>query len=112
MSKQRALIQDLDSLPYPAWDLFPLEEVYFPNSEVLYSEEGMLASRRLDINASYGCSLICRFCYHLGISGSFNCAGCSLHVIFQRTNNSQPENLVIYPAASRSQRPTQRRASI
>ena len=23
----------------------------------------------LDINASYGCSLICRYCYHLGISG-------------------------------------------
>lgn len=69
ISPQRSLIHDLDSLPYPAWDLFPLEEVYFKNSEVLYSEEGMLASRRLDINASYGCSLICRFCYHLGIGG-------------------------------------------
>ncbi|MBH30565.1 MAG: B12-binding domain-containing radical SAM protein [Candidatus Marinimicrobia bacterium] len=65
----RELIEDLDSLPYPAWDLFPLEEIYFPNSQVLYSEEGMLAKRRLDINASYGCSLICRYCYHLGISG-------------------------------------------
>lgn len=69
VSAQRPLIEDLDVLPYPAWDLFPLEEVYFPNSEVLYSEEGMLASRRLDINASYGCSLICRYCYHLGIAG-------------------------------------------
>ncbi len=69
MASQRALIHDLDRLPYPAWDLFPLEEVYFPNSEMLFSEEGMLASRRLDINASYGCSLICRFCYHLGIAG-------------------------------------------
>jgi radical SAM superfamily enzyme YgiQ (UPF0313 family) len=69
MAPQRELLQDLDSLPYPAWDLFPLEEVYFPNSQVLFSEEGMLASRRLDINASYGCSLICRFCYHLGIAG-------------------------------------------
>ncbi len=68
-AKPRALIEDLDSLPYPAWDLFPLEEVYFPNSQVLYSEEGMLATRRLDINASYGCSLICRYCYHLGIAG-------------------------------------------
>ena len=29
----------------------------------------MLARRRLDINASYGCSLICRYCYHLGIAG-------------------------------------------
>jgi anaerobic magnesium-protoporphyrin IX monomethyl ester cyclase len=69
LSPARDLIDDLDSLPYPAWDLFPLEEVYFPNSQVLFSTEGMLASRRLDINASYGCSLICRFCYHLGISG-------------------------------------------
>lgn len=68
-SAQRELIKDLDSLPYPAWDLFPLEEVYFPNSQVLYSEEGMLATRRLDINASYGCSMICRYCYHLGIAG-------------------------------------------
>ncbi len=69
MSPQRQLLDDLDSLPYPAWDMFPLEEVYFKNSQVLFSEEGMLASRRLDINASYGCSLICRFCYHLGIAG-------------------------------------------
>lgn len=69
MSEQRGLLHDLDSLPYPAWDLFPLEEIYFPNSQALYSEEGMLSRRRLDINASYGCSLICRFCYHLGIAG-------------------------------------------
>ena len=65
----RGLLMDLDTLPYPAWDLFPLEEVYFPNSMALFSEEGMLASRRLDINASYGCSMICRYCYHLGIAG-------------------------------------------
>lgn len=69
LAKQRALLQELDSLPYPAWDLFPLEEVYFPNSQVLFSEEGMLARRRLDVNTSYGCSLICRYCYHLGIAG-------------------------------------------
>jgi len=69
IAKQRVLLKDLDSLPYPAWDLFPLDEVYFPNSQVLFSEEGMLAKRRLDINASYGCSLICRYCYHLGIAG-------------------------------------------
>ena len=69
LAGQRPLIHDLDQLPYPAWDLFPLEQVYFPNSQVLFSEEGMLASRRLDVNASYGCSLICRYCYHLGIAG-------------------------------------------
>jgi anaerobic magnesium-protoporphyrin IX monomethyl ester cyclase len=69
LAPQRDLLHDLDTLPYPAWDLFPLEEIYFPNSQVLYSEEGMVATRRLDINASYGCSLICRYCYHLGIAG-------------------------------------------
>ena len=69
LSSERKILEDLDSLPYPAWDLFPLEEVYFKNSQVLFSEEGMLATRRLDVNASYGCSLICRYCYHLGISG-------------------------------------------
>lgn len=62
------LLDDLDSLPYPAWDLFPLD-VYFRNSMALYSEEGMLARRRLDVNASYGCSLVCRFCFHLGTTG-------------------------------------------
>ena len=70
LSPPRALIHDLDGfLPYPAYDLFPLEQVYFKNSQVLFSEEGMTARRRLDINASYGCSLVCKFCFHLGISG-------------------------------------------
>lgn len=69
MTAERRLLEDLDTLPYPAYDLFPLEEVYFKNSQVLFSEEGMVAKRRLDINASYGCSLICKFCFHLGISG-------------------------------------------
>jgi anaerobic magnesium-protoporphyrin IX monomethyl ester cyclase len=69
LAKARALVEDLDSLPYPALDLFPLEEVYFQNSESLFSEEGMMAKRRIDINGSLGCSLVCKFCFHLGITG-------------------------------------------
>ncbi|PYQ03548.1 MAG: B12-binding domain-containing radical SAM protein [Acidobacteria bacterium] len=68
LTPEQPLLDDIDTLPYPSWDLFPLE-VYFKNSMALFSEEGMLARRRLDINASYGCSLICRFCFHLGIAG-------------------------------------------
>ena len=68
LNPEQPLLQDIDRLPYPAWELFPLD-VYFKNSMALYSEEGMGARRRLDINASYGCSLICRFCFHLGIAG-------------------------------------------
>lgn len=69
LNSLRPLLQDIDSLPYPAWEMFPLEEVYFPNSMLVLSEESMVANRRLDINMSYGCSLICRFCFHLGIAG-------------------------------------------
>ncbi|MBI2058278.1 MAG: cobalamin B12-binding domain-containing protein [Nitrospirae bacterium] len=69
MTRPRDLLRDLDTLPFPAYDLFPLEEVYFRNSQALFSEEGMMARRRLDINASYGCSLVCKFCFHLGLSG-------------------------------------------
>ena len=68
LNPEQPLVEELDRLPYPAWDLFPLD-IYFKNSMALFSEEGMLARRRLDINASYGCSLICRFCFHLGIAG-------------------------------------------
>ena len=68
-TKQRTLLHDLDLLPYPAYELFPVKEVYFKNSAMMYSEEGMLATRRMDINGSLGCSLVCKFCYHLGITG-------------------------------------------
>ncbi len=64
----RPLLEDIDSIRYPAWEFFPLD-IYFRNSCVLLSEEAMQARRRLDINASYGCSLICRFCFHLGLTG-------------------------------------------
>lgn len=63
-----ALISDLDTLPYPAWDLFPLE-IYFRNSNALYSEEIYTSQRRIDINGSLGCNLVCRYCWHLGTTG-------------------------------------------
>ena len=65
----RPVIHDLDRLPAPAWDLFPLEEVYFKNSSTLFSEDAYRIKRRIDINASYGCSLVCRYCWHLGTTG-------------------------------------------
>ena len=69
ISPKRELLQNLDDLPYPAYDLFPLEEVYFKNGTNDVFRGGMRATRRLDVNASIGYSLICRFCYHLGIAG-------------------------------------------
>lgn len=68
LNPERPLLEDLDSLPYPAWEAFPLN-IYLKNSSLLLSEEAMLAKRRLDIAASYGCPYGCRFCFHLGLSG-------------------------------------------
>jgi len=68
LNKPRDLVKDLDTLPYPAWDYLPLD-IYFNNSSQVFSEEHMTAKRRLDINGSIGCSLICRFCFHLGLIG-------------------------------------------
>jgi radical SAM superfamily enzyme YgiQ (UPF0313 family) len=69
LNPARPVIHDLDSIPFPAWHLFPLDEIYFKNSSSLFSEDAYLATRRIDINASYGCSLICRYCWHLGTTG-------------------------------------------
>ena len=68
LNPSRPYVENLDSLPYPDWDSFPLD-IYFQNSSVLASEETMLAKRRLDINGSFGCPFICRFCFHLGLAG-------------------------------------------
>lgn len=64
----RPNISDLDRLPYPAWDLLPLD-IYFSNSQMFYSEESYLSKRRIDINGSFGCNLVCKFCWHLGTTG-------------------------------------------
>lgn len=90
MNEARPVIHDLDTLPWPAWDLFPLEEVYFKNSQSLFSEEAYLAQRRIDINGSFGCSLICRYCWHLGTTGDMlveRDAGGSRDVVFTYGRN-------------------------
>jgi len=69
LNKERPNINDLDTIPWPAWDFFPLEDVYFKNSSSLFSEEAYYAKRRIDINGSFGCNLICRYCWHLGTTG-------------------------------------------
>ncbi|MBA3662150.1 MAG: B12-binding domain-containing radical SAM protein [Gammaproteobacteria bacterium] len=64
----RPNIPNLDALPWPAWELFPLD-IYFANSKLLFSEESFTSKRRLDVNGSLGCNLICRYCWHLGTTG-------------------------------------------
>ncbi len=68
LTGERPLFEDVDSLPFPAWHLFPVD-IYFQNSSTLLSEEAMLAKRQLDVMASYGCPFKCKYCFHLGLSG-------------------------------------------
>ncbi len=64
------IFKSLDDLPYPLWHLFPLEEVYFPNSSLLLSPEAMNSRRRLDCITTRGCIHHCEYCTHLGMSTS------------------------------------------
>lgn len=71
LTAARPLLTDVDSLPFPAWDLFPLD-IYFRHSSLLLSEEAMLAKRHLGVIASYGCPYKCKYCFHLGLSGEID----------------------------------------
>lgn len=68
LNQERELLTDVDSLPFPAWEIFPLN-IYFQNSSLLLSEEAMLAKRHIGVMASYGCPFKCKYCFHLGLSG-------------------------------------------
>ena len=68
LNEARPNIKNLDDLPWPAWELFPLD-IYFGNSANLFSEEGYTSKKRLDVMGSVGCGLVCRYCWHLGTSG-------------------------------------------
>jgi anaerobic magnesium-protoporphyrin IX monomethyl ester cyclase len=52
-TKPRALIEDLDALPFPAWDLFPPHRKYFSNVK---------GNRFYPISTSRGCPFGCIFC--------------------------------------------------
>ncbi len=58
---KRKAVEDISSLPFPAWDLFPMES-YF-NNDVM-----CMPKRRISLITSRGCPYRCTFCFH-GIFG-------------------------------------------
>jgi len=63
----RALISDLNTIPYPAYDLFEME-TYFKYSSSLYSIESFNSKRRGSAVWERGCPRGCTFCSHNGMS--------------------------------------------
>lgn len=56
-TKPREVIKDIDAIPFPAWDSFPLK-IYFKYSVTGYSHE-----KNMCILTSRGCPFHCIFCY-------------------------------------------------
>ncbi len=63
----RALISDLDTIPYPYYDLFEAE-IYFRYSSLPLSPESFNSKRRLSTVWERGCPRGCTFCSHNGMS--------------------------------------------
>ena len=66
-TEPRALISDLDTIPYPHYDLFELD-IYFKYSSYPYSVEALNAKRRATTVWERGCPRGCTFCSHNGMS--------------------------------------------
>jgi len=59
-TKPAPMIADLDSLPFPAWDLFNVKDVYsrFPSEPSIFK-----AKRMGSVYTTRGCPFQCTFCY-------------------------------------------------
>ena len=58
-SSPRKMIQDLDSIPWPAWDLFPVEN-YVSSMDHRHKKV-----RHIEVLASRGCPFNCEYCYRI-----------------------------------------------
>ncbi|MGA2237816.1 MAG: radical SAM protein [Candidatus Bathyarchaeia archaeon] len=76
--RPRKLVEDLDTLPLPAWDLVPIEKYAVSQPELRYTRESGVC---LSISGSRGCL--------------YNCVFCSSHGVYGRTHRERsPANIV------------------
>ena len=66
-TEPRALISDLNTIPYPAYHLLELD-IYFKYSSVPLSVESFNSKRRASVVWERGCPRGCTFCSHNGMS--------------------------------------------
>ena len=79
--------EELNELPFPKYDLLPLD-IYFKYSGIPLSPEAMACNRRISIEASRGCVFNCSFCTDLYAGTPRN--GCNTKIRYfnpQRTIN-------------------------
>lgn len=70
-NKMRSSIEDLDSIPFPAYDLFPMD-IYVNNPVGYINRSKWVEGEKVDvdvpkssnINVTRGCPYRCIFCYH------------------------------------------------
>ena len=66
-TEPRALIPDLNTVPYPNYDLFEMD-IYFRYSSYPYSKEAFNSKKRATAVWERGCPRGCTFCSHNGMS--------------------------------------------
>lgn len=57
---KRALIKDIDSIPFPAWDLFPMEHYVLTRGARIKNSQ-----RCVSLLSGRGCTFKCNFCYRM-----------------------------------------------
>jgi len=62
LSPHRTPIRDLDSLPFPAWEIFPMED-YSQSVRIVYDQPP--EEKSLVFYSSRGCINACNFCYRM-----------------------------------------------
>ena len=86
-TKPRALISDLNQIPYPAYNLLETE-IYFRYSSIPLSVESFNSKKRASVVWERGCPRGCTFCSHNGMSRI------DLQNIYGKGNRKDGEELV------------------